>query len=323
MYRIAVVSALAVCGAAMFLCGCGAGEYDYVPTPADIPLEEPSDQSRDFAALVFDGPAGADLGIHEWHLTGGNLSARGVGNNTLAEFEVNLRQLTLAYRGTGFSGEATLFDVPEIATKYLNAFNRDYRRKLGESSNTTLLGETDDMSWIGVFRGERAALNLALDGSVHRRFQATELGKASQALGVDLFSSRKIFAAGPRASSLPPVITCEIKLQRPHRSHHFNRTVNLISTVECTHPVGALAQGLRLFQDTIERSTKTNSNSGRKTLRTQTSALCRDGVYAGLSFASVAAPPNYTPPFFDWSELGAAQEIVCNPTNSCARTGCR
>lgn len=89
------------------------------------------------------------------------------------------------------------------------------------------------------------------------------------------------------------VINCSLRVDYPHLSTHEPGTVNVVATVECNRPVDSIEMTLGLARDYQEVVSRTVTNSGVASLRSNvaTSLPCVPGAYQGAAAARVTFPP--------------------------------
>jgi hypothetical protein len=114
------------------------------------------------------------------------------------------------------------------------------------------------------------------------------------------------------ASAAETVITCSIRVDNPHNSHHVTGTVNVTAVVDCNMAVPAMSLAVELYRDGIldggEPFTATNTN---KLKGNAANAVCVAGSYRGVAAAVVQAPPGFTPPRLTVEGTSKTADITC------------
>lgn len=116
--------------------------------------------------------------------------------------------------------------------------------------------------------------------------------------------------SGSPRSSAASLITCIVKANNPHDSHHVGGTVNFVGTVTCTAPVSSIVMTLTLYWDGYLQADGGAANDGQASLSSNVAAPCTSGGWQGSIVATVVFPPGYVPSGLTGSASNI-QSITC------------
>jgi hypothetical protein len=130
-------------------------------------------------------------------------------------------------------------------------------------------------------------------------------------------------ASGSGATSAPQAaaaaIVCKFQVQDPHNSTHVGGTVNVVATVSCVPAAESLSIRVTLYKVVCDPGcsqvpygvTGSAKNVGKATIQANSAASCSSGDYFGVSYATIVAPPGFTPPSANVSGSGRTVAISC------------
>jgi hypothetical protein len=112
-------------------------------------------------------------------------------------------------------------------------------------------------------------------------------------------------------------ITCNLKVDYPHKSTHDPSTVNVEAEIICTAPVTELSMTVVLYRTVcdptchaVQWGTPGQSVTyGSATLSGNSAGPCSNGLYYGYATGSIAYPPNYYPPTGSVFGNGSTQTV--------------
>jgi hypothetical protein len=114
------------------------------------------------------------------------------------------------------------------------------------------------------------------------------------------------------ASAAETVITCSIRVDNPHNSHHVTGTVNVTAVVDCNMAVPAMSLAVELYRGSVRDGKETFTATNTKELEgNAANAVCVAGSYRGAAAADVQAPPGFTPPRLTVEETSKTVPITC------------
>ena len=102
---------------------------------------------------------------------------------------------------------------------------------------------------------------------------------------------------GPQPAVTVGSITCTHSIGNPHKSTHVPSTVNVVSKIVCSAPVGALSiNPINLYRNFSLVATGTNFNQGKAIIQANAATNgCIPANYDGQSTATILFPPGFSP----------------------------
>ena len=91
------------------------------------------------------------------------------------------------------------------------------------------------------------------------------------------------------------LITCSLRVDNPHKSHHVPGAVNVEAIAQCSSTVSGISMMVGLARNGVVLTTPTFRSAGKAFLKGNAAAPCVSGTYQGAAAATVIFPPGYIP----------------------------
>jgi hypothetical protein len=109
------------------------------------------------------------------------------------------------------------------------------------------------------------------------------------------------------------VITCKLKVNDPHNSHHVPGVVNTTAKIQCSSAVSELSIDLTLLRNNRPAAGGFNSSVGKAFVTANANAPCITDLWSARGTGKVFFPPGFNPPTGTMSARSPHQPLIlCN-----------
>jgi hypothetical protein len=116
------------------------------------------------------------------------------------------------------------------------------------------------------------------------------------------------------SQSINARVACALNLQRPHRSAHVPRRVEVTASIKCTGPVKSLGLNVILRRNGKMVTNRIKDNSGQAEIHATAAKACVTGKYRGEVLGEAKFRPPQKPPTNDFGlrpRFSAPRKITC------------